>query len=118
ATSSPSRTTGPACRAPTPNRSTRCTARWTRRTDVAPSSSGSAAAQAAAGLDFELDTSNLRDVLAAVKDFSPKLARELRRELRSVGDDIIADQRQLLAGALPGSIAVTGSKTRLVVPKD
>ncbi|MGN7703517.1 hypothetical protein [Cellulosimicrobium sp. 22601] len=85
---------------------------------MAGTSSGSAAAQAAAGLDFELDTSNLREVLAAVKEFSPKLARELRRTLRSVGDDIIADQRQLLAGALPGSIAVTGKKTRLVVPKD
>ncbi len=85
---------------------------------MAGASSGSAAAQAAAGLDFELDTGNLREVLAAVKEFSPKLARELRRSLRSVGDDIIADQRQLLTGKLPGSVAVTGTRNRLVVPKD
>ena len=78
----------------------------------------SAAAQAATGLDFELDTTNVRDVLEAAKAFSPKLARELRRELRKVGSDIIAEQTKILSGPLPGSIAVTGTKTRLVVPKD
>jgi len=85
---------------------------------VVRTSSGSAAAQAAAGLDFELDTTNLREVLAAVQDFSPALARQLRRELRTVGADIIADQKRLLGAKLPGSVAVAGTKTRLVVPKD
>ena len=78
----------------------------------------SAAADAAAGLSFDLDTTNLREVVAAVKDFSPALARQLRKQLRAVGDDIIADQRSILNGPLPGSIAVVGKKTRLVVPKD
>lgn len=70
------------------------------------------------GPQFELDTSNLREVLAAAKEFSPALARDLRRELRTVGDDIIAGQRQILAGPLPGSVAVVGQRTRLVVPSD
>lgn len=76
------------------------------------------AAEGDGGVELDLDTSNLRDVLAAVKEFSPALARRLRKELRSVGDDIIAEQRQLLAGALPGSVAVTGTKTRLVAASD
>lgn len=78
----------------------------------------SASAAAAAGLDFELDTSNVRDVLAAAKEFNPKLARALRKRLRGVGDDIIAEQKQILFGTLPGSIAPVGKRTRLIVPKD
>ncbi|QIK83111.1 hypothetical protein [Sanguibacter sp. HDW7] len=78
----------------------------------------SEAASAAASLDFELDTGNLREVLDAAKAFSPKLARELRKELRQVGADIIAEQTKILSGPLPGSVAVTGTKTRIVVPKN
>lgn len=70
------------------------------------------------GPEFELDTSNVRDVVAAVKEFSPALARRLRKDLRSTGDEIIAGQKAILAGPLPGSIAVTGRRTRLVTPSD
>jgi hypothetical protein len=78
----------------------------------------SASSAAASGLDFELDVSNLREVLGSVKEFSPALARKLRKELRGTGDDIIADQQRVLDGPLPPGVAVTGKRTRLIVPKD
>jgi len=67
---------------------------------------------------FTIEAENLREILGALKEFEPKLARDTRRELRKVGDEIIAEQRSLLGGAPPPRIAVTGAKTRLVVPKD
>lgn len=78
----------------------------------------SASASAAADLGFELDVSNLREVLGAVKDFSPALARKLRKELRGTGDEIIADQGRILDGPLPPGVAVAGKRTRLIVPQD
>jgi len=75
-------------------------------------------AASAQGLDIELDVSNLREVLASVKKFSPALARKLRKDLRGTGDEIIADQQQALDGPLPPGVAVAGKRTRLIVPKD
>lgn len=69
-------------------------------------------------IEVELDTSDLREVLGAVKDFSPALARRLRKDLRTTGDGIIAEQKAILAGPLPGAVSVAGRKTRLVTPRD
>lgn len=77
-----------------------------------------AAAAAADGLSFELDAGNLREVLTAAKEFNPTLARGLRKRLRTVGNDIIAEQRQVLAGPKPPGVAVAGKTTRLVYRKD
>lgn len=82
---------------------------------TAPRSASAAAAQ---GLDIELDVTNLREVLAAVKEFSPALARKLRKDLRGTGDEIIADQHQILDGPLPAGVQVAGKRTRLIIPKD
>lgn len=47
-------------------------------------------------------TSNLRDVLADLKKFEPKLATATRRRLRRSGDDAIAEMRGILAQPPPG----------------
>lgn len=80
---------------------------------------GPTASQSAAqGLSFDLDTANLREVIGAVKAFSPALARKLRKDLRATGDEIIADQGQILDGPLPPGVVVAGKRTRLIVPED
>lgn len=68
-------------------------------------------------MGVELSTPDLRSTLAAAKEFSPKLARGLRKELRSVGDDIIAKQRAVLSGPLPSGVEKTGQRTRMVLNK-
>ena len=68
--------------------------------------------------DFTLDVSNLREVLGEVKQASPALARSLRKRLRATGDEIIAEQRAVLDGPLPGNAAKSGSKLKLIRPKD
>lgn len=67
--------------------------------------------------EIGLDTSDLRGLLAAVRDFSPKLATQLRRDLRGVGDDVIARQRAILAGPLPKGVVVTGKRLTRVQAK-
>jgi hypothetical protein len=72
----------------------------------------------AGGVEFDIDAPDLRTLLQALREVEPKLATALRRELRRAGDVIIADQRDILAGPKPGSIAVTGKRWRLVRPKN
>lgn len=67
--------------------------------------------------EFTLETPDLRSFMARVREFSPKLATEVRRELRRSGDSIIAAQRAILAGPTPGPIRKVGSEYRLVIPK-
>lgn len=74
------------------------------------------AARAGASPEITLDTRNLTEVLAAVKEFSPALARQLRKRLRGTGEHIIADQRAVLDGPLPGNAAKSGTRLRLVAP--
>lgn len=61
-------------------------------------------------------TPNIRAVLERLKEVSPKVARDVRRELRGTGDQIIARQREILAGPLPQGIVRTGSKIKLTTP--
>lgn len=68
--------------------------------------------------DFTLDVSNLREVLAEVKQASPALARSLRKRLRSTGDEIIAEQRAILDGPLPGNAAKSGTRLKLIKAGD
>lgn len=75
---------------------------------------------AAAGgdLDFQFEAPNLRKTLDEIAQFSPVLARELRRELRRSGDEIINAQKQILDGPLPGNERATGKRLALIKPKN
>ena len=63
-----------------------------------------------------LDTSNLREIIEATKEFSPALTRALRRDLRASGAEIIAEQRAILDGPLPGNAAKSGTRLKLIAP--
>ncbi|MEJ1087054.1 hypothetical protein WDU99_01840 [Microbacterium sp. Mu-80] len=67
--------------------------------------------------EFEFVLPDLRSLFADLKAFQPKLATDVRRDLRRSGDDIIAKQRAILTGRLPGPIRKTGSELRMVYPK-
>ncbi len=67
---------------------------------------------------FEFILPDLRGLFTDLKAVSPKLATDVRRELRSTGDDIITAQRRILSGARPGSIKKVGSSYRMVYPKN
>ena len=68
------------------------------------------------GVAFDVDTASLRSVLQALKSIDPKLATNLRRELRDAGDDIIAAQRAELTERAP-KVAGRSESWRLIVPK-
>lgn len=71
------------------------------------------------GPDIEFDMKNLRATLDRVRaEQGPAMLRNLRRNLRSVGDGIIADQRQVLSGPLPGVAKRAGKKIVRVNPRD
>lgn len=67
---------------------------------------------------FEFVLPNLRGLFTDLKAVGPRLATDVRRDLRSTGDGIIAEQRRILSGPRPGSIHKTGSTLRLVVPRN
>lgn len=67
--------------------------------------------------EITITSPNLRQVLAEVKQISPKLATNLRRNLRGVGDDIIKDQRSILSGPLPGNAVKTGQRIATIKTK-
>lgn len=56
------------------------------------------------------DPAELRKLLAGLKELPPKVRTSTRRELRHVGDDVIAEQRAILDGPLPGKTAKTGQR--------
>lgn len=58
-----------------------------------------------------LDASSVRGRFEKIREFSPKLARAVRRDLRRSGDEIIAEQRAVLAGPLPRGVTVRGQRT-------
>lgn len=58
-----------------------------------------------------LDTSSVRGRFERIREFSPKLARAVRRDMRRSGDEIIAEQRAVLAGPLPRGVTVSGQRT-------
>lgn len=57
-------------------------------------------------LDVRIE-SNIRTVLADLKEFDPKLATMIRRKLRQSGDEAIAEMRQVLAQPSPGIVTGT-----------
>ncbi|WP_136017935.1 hypothetical protein [Arthrobacter silvisoli] len=67
--------------------------------------------------EITITSPNLRQVMADVKAISPKLLRNLRRDLRGVGDDIINDQKAILSGALPGNAKRAGKQLRRIKTK-
>jgi len=70
------------------------------------------------GIEFDFEMPDLRGLFADLKEIAPKLATDVRRELRGVGSDVIAEQRRILQGPLPGPIRKTSSKLRLITPKN
>lgn len=60
---------------------------------------------------------NIREALAKAKEIGPAVQRNLRRNLRGVGDDIIADQRAILSGAKPGNAKKSGIRVKRVQAK-
>lgn len=70
------------------------------------------------GPEISIDVSDLRSVLTAAKEYDPALARALRKRLRGTGDEIIAEQRAILSGPLPGLAVKTGKKRVWVTPRD
>ncbi|WP_461634500.1 hypothetical protein [Glutamicibacter soli] len=70
-------------------------------------------------LQIEFDTKNLRATLQRVKEEQgPRMLRNLRRNLRSVGDGIIAGQRQELSAPPPGVAKRAGKKIVRVKARD
>lgn len=67
---------------------------------------------------FRSTMPDLRSLFADLRAFAPKLATGVRRDLRRTGDDVIAKQRRILSGPLPGPIRKTGSTLRLIVPRN
>ncbi|MFG6277924.1 hypothetical protein [Microbacterium sp. 5K110] len=62
--------------------------------------------------NIALDTSSVRTRFERIKEFSPALARRVRRDFRQSGDEIISEQRAILDGPLPRGVAVVGQRTR------
>lgn len=69
-------------------------------------------------VEIKFELPDLHALTSGLKEISPKIARDTRRELRGVGDDIIAAQRKILSGPLPGPIRKTGSVLKLIQPKN
>lgn len=67
--------------------------------------------------DFTVESPRLNEVISRLKEFDPKVARNLRRTLRAAGDDIIAQMRARLAERPP---RVGGSVKKLtrITPKN
>ncbi|GAB2702340.1 hypothetical protein BKA24_001691 [Microbacterium marinum] len=61
-----------------------------------------------------LSTTETRAKFERIREFSPKLARRLRRDMRRSGDEIIGEQRKILAGPLPRGIRAAGKRRRRV----
>lgn len=68
--------------------------------------------------EFSFELPDLRGLFSDLKAVTPKLATDVRRDLRRTGDDVITEQKRILTGPLPGPIRKTGSTLRLVVPRN
>ncbi|MBW9118886.1 hypothetical protein JNB63_02140 [Microbacterium trichothecenolyticum] len=69
------------------------------------------------GLEFDVETPRLKEVIDRLKGISPKLATNLRRELRNAGEEIIAAQRKELSKR-PPRVGSSERKLRLITPKN
>jgi len=66
---------------------------------------------------IEPDPASLRRLLQEFRDLPPKVRTRVRRDLRGVGDNIIAGQRAILDGPLPRGVAVVGKRISLTTNK-
>lgn len=71
----------------------------------------------AGGLSFDIETPDLRGLLDGLKEIDPKLATNLRRELRRSGEQIIAEQKKVLSGR-PPRVGSSTKKLRLISPRN
>lgn len=60
------------------------------------------------------DPESLKALLKRLQGFPPKVRTGVRRELRQVGDETIAQQRAILAGPLPAGTTKTGFSHKIV----
>lgn len=58
----------------------------------------------------EADPESLRRLLKAFRELPKEVKTGVRRELRTVGDDVIRGQREILDGPLPSGVTVTGQR--------
>lgn len=56
----------------------------------------------------EVDSESIKKLLRDFRELPPKVKTGVRRELRTVGDDVIAEQRAILDGPLPAGVRVSG----------
>lgn len=64
--------------------------------------------------EITITSPNIREALAKAKEIGPAVQRNLRRNLRGVGDGIIKDQRAILDGAKPGNARKAGMRVKKV----
>jgi hypothetical protein len=69
------------------------------------------------GVSFDIDSPDLRSLLTALKEVEPKLATDLRRELRRSGDAIIGKQRDALGSGDTRDAIGSGLRTRVTAGK-
>ncbi|MBW9094641.1 hypothetical protein JNB62_13170 [Microbacterium jejuense] len=69
------------------------------------------------GPEFDIETPRLKEVIDRLKAINPKLATNLRRELRASGEEIIAAQRAELAKR-PPRVGSSQKKLRLITPRN
>jgi hypothetical protein len=67
--------------------------------------------------EITITSPNIREVLARAKEIGPAVQRNLRRNLRGVGDDIIKEQRAILDGAKPGNVRKAGMRVKRIQRK-
>jgi hypothetical protein len=67
--------------------------------------------------EITITSPNIREALAKAKEIGPAVQRNLRRNLRGVGDDIIKDQRAILSGAKPGNAQKAGMRVKRIQRK-
>lgn len=67
--------------------------------------------------EITITSPNIREALARAKEIGPAVQRNLRRNLRGVGDDIIKDQRDILSGAKPGNARKAGMRVKRIQRK-
>lgn len=56
------------------------------------------------------DEQSVGRLLLKLRGFEPKVRTRVRRELRTIGDEAIAEMRGVLDGPLPEGVAVTGQR--------
>lgn len=64
--------------------------------------------------EITITSPNIREALARAKEVGPAVQRNLRRDLRGVGDGIIKDQRAILDGAKPGVARKAGMRVKKI----